>query len=156
MKACYLTDLEKDKTILKVPLWDPMAWDAKKCWGTGINYLNFDTGKSLPRGSEYTVWIHFPRGLALGNKEKRIRLIPHDFQLPTKILLLPYPDSFLLTPEPSPKTRVPSTSPHFDTSSANNISSISISSCLTTLLYFFQFKICRRAAGIWWWMMNRS
>lgn len=130
-------DLEKDKTILKVPLWDPMAWDAKKCWGTGINYLNFDTGKSLPRGSEYTVWLHFPRGLAPGNKEKRARFIPHDFQLPTKILLLPILTRFLWPQDHPQKTRVPPTSPHFDTSAANNISSINISSCLTTLLYFF-------------------
>lgn len=85
-----LMDLEKDKTNLKEPLWDLMAWKLGNSEAWGIKYLDFDSGKAPP--SELSVHRMVTLSEAwLGNHEKRARFVSRAFQLPTEILLLPYP-----------------------------------------------------------------
>ena len=97
-----LMDLEKDKTNLKEPLWDLMAWKLRNFEAQGIKYLDFGTGKAHPLGSEYTEWLHFQRGLAQGNDRKRTRVASHAFQLSAKILLASLSWLFFSKPRTNP------------------------------------------------------
>lgn len=96
-------NLGKDKTNLKVPLWDMMAWSAKKSWGKGkiwplYTYLNLaqeSPSYEVQRTQCGSPGLHSQRGLGPGNNEKEVRFVSRSCWLPIRILACSYPNLFL-------------------------------------------------------------